>query len=147
MYWPASEWRTKRSASLLPAHSGGSRCRSHRTLRRSRRDQRFDSCHNVPARAGPNAGAVDHAGGGEAMAEILGIGATHYPPGMVPEEYKPWPLARMLETDRRIPERLRDPANWPEPMRNEWGDDQGITSHKVHKARIFDAFRKIRAEI
>ena len=31
------------------------------------------------------------------MAEILGIGATHYPPGMVPEEFKPWPLARMLQ--------------------------------------------------
>ena len=66
------------------------------------------------------------------MAEILGIGATHYPPGLVPEELKPWPLARMLNTDRRIPERLRDPANWPEPMREEWGDDEGISAHKVH---------------
>ena len=81
------------------------------------------------------------------MAEILGIGATHYPPGLVPEEYKPWPLARMLNTDRRIPERLRDPANWPEPMRKEWGDDEGITSHKEHRARIFNAFRRIRQEI
>ena len=60
------------------------------------------------------------------MAEILGIGATHYPPGLVPEEHKPWPLARMLHTDRRIPERMRDPENWPEPMRLEWGDDEGI---------------------
>jgi len=81
------------------------------------------------------------------MAEILGIGATHYPPGLVPEELKPWPLARMLTTDRRIPERLRDPANWPEPMRKEWGDDEGISAHKVHRARIFNAFRKIREEI
>jgi len=81
------------------------------------------------------------------MAEILGIGATHYPPGMVPEEYKPWPLARMLHTDRRIPERMRDPANWPEPMRQEWGDDEGITAHKAHKARVFSAFRQIREEI
>ena len=30
------------------------------------------------------------------MAEILGIGATHYPPGLVPEELKPWPLVRAL---------------------------------------------------
>src|SRR6185295_17869540 len=81
------------------------------------------------------------------MAEILGVGATHYPPGMVPEEHKPWPLARMLQTDRRIPERMRDPANWPEPMRKEWGDDEGITAHKAHKARVFQAFRKIREEI
>jgi hypothetical protein len=81
------------------------------------------------------------------MAEILGIGATHYPPGLVPEEYKPWPLARMLAGDRRIPERLRDPANWPEPMRREWGDDEGITAHKAHKTRILNAFRKLRDEI
>jgi len=81
------------------------------------------------------------------MAEILGIGATHYPPGLVPDELKPWPLARMLNTDRRIPERLRDPANWPEPMRREWGDDEGITAHKAHKARVFTAYRKIREEI
>jgi len=81
------------------------------------------------------------------MGEILGIGATHYPPGLVPEEYKPWPLARMLQTDPRIPAPLKDPANWPEPMRAEWGDDEGITSHKAHRARVFKAFRQIREEI
>ncbi|HEX2828195.1 MAG TPA: hypothetical protein VHP37_17705 [Burkholderiales bacterium] len=81
------------------------------------------------------------------MAEILGIGATHYPPGMVPDEHKAWPLARMLHTDPRIPERMRDPANWPEPMRAEWGDDEGVTSHKAHRARVLSAFRKIREEI
>ncbi len=81
------------------------------------------------------------------MAEILGIGVTHYPAALIPEEHKPWPLARMLHSDRRIPEHMRDPANWPEPMRKEWGDDEGITAHKVHKARIFSAFRKIREEI
>ncbi len=81
------------------------------------------------------------------MGEILGIGATHYPPGLVPEEYKPWPLARMLQTDPRIPEHIKDPANWPDPMRLEWGDDEGITAHKAHRARVFSAFRKIREEI
>ena len=80
------------------------------------------------------------------MAEILGIGATHYPPGLVPDEFRAWPLARMLNTDPRIPEHMRDPANWPEPMRVEWGDDGGIASHKVHRERVFSAFRKIREE-
>lgn len=32
------------------------------------------------------------------MGEILGIGATHYPPGLVPDEYKPWALVDWLET-------------------------------------------------
>ncbi len=81
------------------------------------------------------------------MGEILGVGGTHYPPGLVPDEYKPWPLARMLETDQRIPAHMKDPANWPEPMRLEWGDDEGITSHKAHRARVFKAFRRIREEI
>ncbi|MBI3330443.1 MAG: extradiol ring-cleavage dioxygenase [Nitrospinae bacterium] len=81
------------------------------------------------------------------MGEILGIGATHYPPGLVLDEYKPWPLARMLQTDDRIPAHMKDPTNWPEPMRLEWGDDEGITSHKAHRARVFRAFRKIREEI
>jgi hypothetical protein len=81
------------------------------------------------------------------MGEILGVGATHYPPGLVPDEYKPWPLARMLHTDPRIPSHLKDPANWPEPMRLEWGDDEGITAHKAHRARVFHAFREIREEI
>src|SRR5918999_2878599 len=81
------------------------------------------------------------------MAEILGIGATHYPPGLVPDEYKPWPLARMLHSDPRIPEHMKDPANWPEPMRLEYGDDEGIAAHKAHRARVFSAFRTIREEI
>ncbi len=80
------------------------------------------------------------------MAEILGVGATHYPPGLVPDEYKPWPLVRMLQSDR-IPAHMKDLANWPEPMRVEWGEDEGITSHKAHRAQIFDAFRHIRKEI
>src|ERR671933_617936 len=53
----------------------------------------------------------------------------------------------MLHTDPRIPAHLKDPANWPEPMRAEWGDDEGITAHKEHRARVFKAFRKIREEI
>jgi hypothetical protein len=81
------------------------------------------------------------------MGEILGIGATHYPPGLVPDEYKPWPLARMLDTDARIPAHMKDPANWPAPMQVEWGNDEGIAAHKAHRERVFRAFRTIREEI
>jgi Catalytic LigB subunit of aromatic ring-opening dioxygenase len=81
------------------------------------------------------------------MGEILGIGTTHYPPGLVPEEHKPWPLARMLHTDPRIPERMRNPASWPEPMRAEWGEDEGIASFRAHRERVFSAFRAISQEV
>jgi hypothetical protein len=53
----------------------------------------------------------------------------------------------MLRTDPRIPEHLRDPANWPEPMRAEWGNDEGISSFKAHRERVFTAFRTLRDEI
>ena len=81
------------------------------------------------------------------MGEILGIGTTHYPPGLVPEEYKPWPLARMLHTDPRIPPHLRNPASCPEPMRAEWGHDEGVSAFKAHRERVFSAFRTLRDEI
>jgi hypothetical protein len=86
--------------------------------------------------------------GGKIMAEILGIGTTHYPSALVPDQFKNWPLARMLEAgDPRIPERLKDPANWPAPMREEWGDDEGVTAHKAHRERIYEGFKRVRAEI
>lgn len=81
------------------------------------------------------------------MAEILGIGCTHYPPGLVPDEHRPWPLPFQLKNDPRIPERFRDPANWPEPMRLEWGDDEGVSAHRPNRARSHRAFRALRARI
>lgn len=81
------------------------------------------------------------------MGEILGIGATHYPPGLVPAAYKPWPLAHMLHTDPRIPEAMRNPANWPQPMQLEWGEDEGIAAFEAHRERVFRAFRTLREEI
>ncbi len=64
------------------------------------------------------------------MAEILGVAATHYPPKLVPDEYKPWPLARMLKGDW-IPERMKNPANWPEPIRKVWGDSETTGKRSV----------------
>ncbi len=57
------------------------------------------------------------------MAEVLSVGPTHFPPDLAAGEYKPWPLARMPKGDR-IPEHMKNPANWPEPMRKEWGDSK-----------------------
>jgi hypothetical protein len=81
------------------------------------------------------------------MAELLGIGCTHYPPGLVPDEYRPWPLPFQLRNDPRIPARLKDPRNWPLPMQREWGDDEGLSAHAPHRARIHAAFRILRERI
>lgn len=81
------------------------------------------------------------------MGDVLGIGCTHYPPGLVKSECKPWPLIHLLKNDKRIPERLRDPANWPAPMREQWGNDEGLTTHIADRKRMRAAFATLRAEL
>ena len=58
------------------------------------------------------------------MAEILGLGVTHFPPLSGPDENMGRILQRALD-DPAIPEALRHPGGWPEPMRQEYGDDAG----------------------
>ena len=50
------------------------------------------------------------------MSEILGLGVTHSPPMLGPAENMGW-IFRQALADPGLPERLRDPASWPEPLR------------------------------
>lgn len=81
------------------------------------------------------------------MAEILGAGVTHYPPLIAPDEDRAYPLLRTLKNDERLPEKLKDPMNWPEDMRQEFGDDQGLAAAQRHRERLVAGFRKVRQEI
>jgi hypothetical protein len=81
------------------------------------------------------------------MGEIMGMGSTHWPAMIQPDEAKPWPFLRTLARDPRVPETLKDPNNWPEGVRKEYGEDEGVSAHRVHRRRLVDAFRKLRAEI
>ena len=56
------------------------------------------------------------------MAEIFGAGLTHYPALIAPDEDKMYSLLMTLKNDERLPESLKDPMNWPEAMRVEFGD-------------------------
>ncbi len=77
------------------------------------------------------------------MAEILGLGLTHYPPlcgldatwGRVVS----WALA-----DPGIPAAAKDPANWPSRMREEWGDDKGERAAAPHRAALVAGFERLR---
>ena len=62
------------------------------------------------------------------MAEIIGVGCTHYPALITPDEDRGFPINVTLNRDERLPEELKNPLNWPEPMRAEYGDDQGMAS-------------------
>ena len=44
------------------------------------------------------------------MGEILGMGSTHWPAMIQPDEAKPWPFLRTLARDPRVPEASRTPT-------------------------------------
>ena len=50
------------------------------------------------------------------MAEILGLGLTHYPPLCVTDDKMAWIMERALK-DPGVPPSELDPANWPPAMR------------------------------
>lgn len=81
------------------------------------------------------------------MAEILGVGVTHSPSLITPDEDRNFSLTRTLRNNDRIPPEMKDPRSWPEQMRLEWGEDAGYTSALRHRERLVSAFRKVRVEI
>ena len=81
------------------------------------------------------------------MAEILGLGLTHSPSFIRPDEDGESSLKRTLRTNHRVPAELKNPANWPEPMRAEYGDDEGYASAVRLRQRMVAGFRRLRAEL
>lgn len=41
-----------------------------------------------------------------------------------------------MKHDERLPEELKDPKNWPEDMRREFGDDQGLAAARRHRRTL-----------
>ena len=81
------------------------------------------------------------------MAEILGVGVTHYPPLLMTDEFMSYPLTRTLQRNEHVPEEMKYPTNWPERMQVEYGEDEGLSSAAGHRERLVKCFRAIRAEI
>jgi hypothetical protein len=80
------------------------------------------------------------------MAEILALGISHYPPLTGSDERMSWILKRMLQNPR-LPEALRTPAGWPEAMRAEWGNDDGTSAARRHRAELVGWLEKTRAAL
>lgn len=80
------------------------------------------------------------------MAEIQLLGMTHYPPfGWADASMSG--IMHAILADPDIPAEAKDPANWPQPMRAEWGDDGGKASAPAHRAQLIDGFDRVRAEL
>jgi hypothetical protein len=77
---------------------------------------------------------------------VLGMGLTHFPPLCHPDAGLSAALRWTLD-DPDIPEELRRPSGWPEPMRAEWGDDEGLAAAGRHRAALVDGFHRLRSEL
>jgi hypothetical protein len=69
------------------------------------------------------------------MAEVLGLGLTHYPLLLGADSY----MAALLMTtlkDPDIPADVKDPANWSELGQQEWSDDHGTAAAAKHRAHL-----------
>lgn len=80
------------------------------------------------------------------MAEILGLGITDFPYLRVSGSMNGVLKAALTRGEHMKPE-MKDPANWPEPMRREWGEDEGLTSSGPSRERQVAELRKIRAAL
>ena len=80
------------------------------------------------------------------MAEILGVGLTHSPSLIKPDTELDFSITRSLRNPN-LPAELKIPTNWPEPMRIEYGEDEGLGAAQRARARLVNGFRKLRAEI
>lgn len=80
------------------------------------------------------------------MGELLGIGMPHAPMFQFTDEVMANILKKELRRDR-LPERMKQPENWPAGMRDEWGDDEGLSAAAEHRRIVVDGLRKVRAEL
>src|SRR5262249_22858181 len=77
------------------------------------------------------------------MAEILGLGCTHWPTLCLPNERLTDVFKRVLEAPNVDP-KVKDPANWPSELLAELGTDEGRSGARRGGERFANASRAIR---
>ena len=80
------------------------------------------------------------------MGALLGIGMSHFPGFIYPDRDMAMRVKQVI-TSPKVPERLKDPENWPAPMRAEWSDDEGAAFAARHRAAFVEGVRKARHAI
>ena len=80
------------------------------------------------------------------MAEILGLGLTHYPLLSVTDEHMA-DLLRWTLRDPGIPAAQKNPANWPALMRREWAGDGGTAAAAAHRGELRTHLARCRAAL
>ncbi|GMU67743.1 MAG: hypothetical protein AMXMBFR37_00760 [Steroidobacteraceae bacterium] len=77
------------------------------------------------------------------MAEVLGIGVSHYPPFSGRDADMANILRGRLK-DPDVPAEAKDPRNWPPLMQQEWGNDQGVGAGRQHREAMLNGLRTVR---
>src|SRR5687767_10893126 len=80
------------------------------------------------------------------MGEILGLGLSHYPGFIQLDSEMAIRIKLGLEGDR-LPADLKDPRNWPDAMREEWSDDEGLAFAAKHRADFVAGVRRLRTAL
>lgn len=80
------------------------------------------------------------------MAEVLGLGLTHYPP-LAGSDQAMAGILRWTLDDPAIPDDYRDGRGWPPELRIEYGDDGGTASAARHRAALLAGFTRVRAAL
>jgi hypothetical protein len=81
------------------------------------------------------------------MGEIFGLGLSHYPGPLVPAHHWPRMLEWNVEIGRIKPETFANKDKWPEGMRLEYGNDQGLGAAERHRDRLLAAYAKLRRDL
>ena len=79
------------------------------------------------------------------MAEVLGLGMTHFP--LILMKGNMGHRIKSLFDHPNLPDHLRTPEGWPEPMRRQWADDEGAAHSDAHRAELIENFRWMRKEL
>ncbi|MFJ9542778.1 extradiol ring-cleavage dioxygenase [Streptomyces sp. NPDC101225] len=77
------------------------------------------------------------------MAQVLGLGITHYPMLAGADTY----MANLLKStlkDPDIPADRKEFSNWPGLAQREWGDDEGTSAAAAHRAQLLAGLTRCR---
>lgn len=80
------------------------------------------------------------------MAEVLGLGITHYPMLAATDEYMAALMSTVLK-DPDIPADRKDPQSWSELAQREWADDRGAAAAAGHRQALLTNLTKARQEL
>ena len=81
------------------------------------------------------------------MAQILGLTVADKPTLRVHPHWMAAPIIRMIEHGWNDKPHFKDPKNWPQPMQEEWGNDQGATAGAATQAHEIEQFRRLRTAL